>query len=114
MFSITDFITVLKLTSSISKIIYKYTWQLILVKHVTVGHHLENLNQWNILTLSSEKQSITMASFGVYTFTYGCAQAQLKSYIKIYTGLLNFLEDSMVVSRWDLLKINVLLSLYNS
>ena len=48
-----------------------------------------------------------MASFWVYTFTYGCAQAKLKSYIKIYTGLLNFLEDSMVVSRRGLLKINV-------
>lgn len=48
-----------------------------------------------------------MASFWVYTFTYGCAQAKLKSYIKMYTGLLNFLEDSMVVNRWDLLKINV-------
>lgn len=45
-----------------------------------------------------------MASFWVYTFTYGCAQAKLKSYIKMYTGLLNFLEDSMVVSRWDLQK----------
>ena len=48
-----------------------------------------------------------MASFWVYTFTYGCAQAKLKSYIKMYIGLLNFLEDSVVVSRWDLQKKNV-------
>ena len=47
MFSITDFITVLKLTSSISKIIYKYTLQLILVKHVTVGYHLEKAKSVN-------------------------------------------------------------------
>ena len=85
---------------------YKYTLKLVLVKHVRLRYSLENLNQWDILIHSFKKREITGIIVGIYFYLWMCTGKAEIIYQNIH-WIAKLFGGFMVVSRWDLLKINV-------